>query len=221
MRKILLVSPHFDDAVLSAGQLMADRRDAEVVTVFGGYPLKAESIQTPYDKKCGFKNAQDAVSIRRLENDIALGLLDATAIDLDFPDSQYISGHVNIVATARVQEQLQKIIDEEDYEFIMAPLGLGHPDHKQATDAVLGLETDLDIYLWEDIPLRIMEPELVPPRLREIYGEDVGKERLTQHATTGNKMAKKIRAMLCYKSQIHTGILDPYIMYVPERFWKI
>lgn len=64
MKKMLLVSPHFDDAVLSAGQFMADRPDAEVVTVFGGFPVTSERIKTPYDEKCGFKNAQDAVASR-------------------------------------------------------------------------------------------------------------------------------------------------------------
>lgn len=33
-------------------------------------------------------------------------------------------------------------------------------------------------------------------------------------------IADKIRALMCYKSQINTGDLDPYLLYVPERFWK-
>lgn len=217
MKKILVISPHFDDAVLSAGQFMAERPDAEVVTVFGGYPYKSERVTTPYDEKCGFDNAQDAVSVRRQENDQALALLEATVINLDFPDSQYENGFVNVVTRERITEALQEILDNDDYEFIMAPLGLGHPDHIKTTEAVIHLETDLPIYLWEDLPLRVVEPELVWPRIAmfDLAG------KLWQPATTNDKMAKKIRAMLCYKSQIHTGILDPYIMYVPERFWKL
>jgi len=213
MKKILLVSPHFDDAVLSAGQFMADRPDAEVVTVFGGFPLTASRVKTPYDIKCGFENAEDAVAQRRRENDSALALLEATAINLDFPDGQY----GNETDTEQITEKLQEILSSYDYEFIMCPIGLGHPDHIKVTDAVLALNTDLPIYLWEDLPLRVMEPELVWSRLIELK---LSSTKLTQHATTNDKMAKKIRSMLCYQSQIHTGILDPYIIYVPERLWQ-
>lgn len=218
MKKILLISPHFDDAVLSAGQYMADRPDCEVVTVFGGFPLTPDRVQTPYDEKCGFKNAEDAVAERQRENDRALALLEATAINLDFPDSQYETQFGNKVTTGEITSVLQSIIDEGDYEFIMAPLGLGHPDHIKTTEAVMKLKTDLPIYLWEDLPLRVVEPYLVPPRL-EKYGITLNK--LMSHSTTGDKMAKKIRSLLCYKSQMNTGILDPYLMYVPEIFWKV
>ena len=68
MKKVLLISPHFDDAVLSAGQFMAERPDCEVVTVFAGMPLTPERVVTPYDEKCGFKNAQDAMAERQREN---------------------------------------------------------------------------------------------------------------------------------------------------------
>ena len=61
MNKILLISPHFDDAILSAGQLMAERPDTVVLTVFGGVPQDAENKRTPYDEKGGFKNAKDSV----------------------------------------------------------------------------------------------------------------------------------------------------------------
>lgn len=218
MRKVLLVSPHFDDAVLSAGQFMSERPDCEVATVFGGMPLTPERVKTPYDEKCGFKNAQDAVATRQRENDAALALLEATAINLDFPDSQYRGVNANITYTNDVVDKLQKILDDNNYEFIMGPLGLGHPDHLLVNEAILKLNTDLPIYLWEDIPLRVVDPLAVTPRLIQL---GLTADKLWQPATTNDKMAKKIRSMLCYSSQINTGILDPYLMYVPERFWKL
>lgn len=198
---------------------MAERPDAEVVTVFAGMPLTPERVKTPYDLKCGFKNAQDAVAQRQRENDAALALLEATAIDLDFPDSQY-KNSVTDVTVDDILVKLQKIVDSGDYEYILAPLGLGHPDHIKVTDAVLKLDTKLPLYLWEDLPLRVVEPEKVPARLSKVFNHDLPLDKLWQTGTTNDKIAKKIRAMLCYKSQIYTGILDPYLMYVPERFWK-
>lgn len=212
MRKILIVSPHFDDAVLSAGEHMAGRPDAEVITVFGGFPDKPEKRVTPYDLKCGFKNAEDAVYSRRHENDRATALLKATHIDLDFPDSQYGEDSTQEV----IAEVLQKFVNGQDYEYIMAPLGLGHPDHLLTTQSVLALETDLPIYLWEDLPLRVVEPELVYERLQEL-----GITAKVWNANTNReKIAEKIRALSCYASQIGTGILDPFLLYVPERFYR-
>lgn len=224
MKKVLLISPHFDDAVLSAGQFMADRPDADVVTVFAGIPITPDNVKTPYDEKCGFDNARDAVGARTRENDNALAILQANPINFEFPDSQYETTHANIVRVYDITAKLQELIDENNYEFIMAPVGLGHPDHIKVTDAVEKLKTKTPIYLWEDLPLRVIEPHLVTLRLMHLNLADYDGmpyvDNLTQHATTDTKIAKKIRALSCYKSQINTGILDPFVMYVPERFWK-
>lgn len=213
MKKVLLISPHFDDAVLSAGQFMADRPDCEVATVFAGLPLTPDNVHTDYDKKCGFDNARNAIGTRMRENEAATALLEATALNIDFPDSQY---H-NKVSPEAIRETLQHIIDNNPYEFIMAPLGIGHPDHVLVSDIVTNLKTELTIYLWEDLPLRVVEPDLVSLRLNKL---GITRDKLMNPATTNDKIAKKIRSMTCYKSQIHTGILNPYLMYVPERFWK-
>lgn len=213
MMKVLLVSPHFDDAILSAGQFMADRADTEVVTVFGGFPTNAPTVVTPYDQKCGFQNALQAVSARRIENNEATALLEATSLELEFTDSQYNEPTTVEAVTAALQE----LINKNDYEFVMAPLGLGHPDHLLVSEAVMRLETNRKVYLWEDLPLRVVEPELVFERTQQL---NLIPSLMMKPATTGDKMAKKIRAMLCYKSQVGTGILDPYLMYVPERFWR-
>lgn len=207
-----MISPHFDDAILSAGQFMAERPDTEVITIFGGFPEGADKLVTPYDTKCGFRNALDAVSERQRENDRACALLRATKIDLDFPDGQY-DRHIS---QEEITNVLQRIIDGGEYESIFAPLGLGHPDHKKVADAVISLKTDLPITLWEDLPIRVTEPELVPVRLEEL-GIEYSPSRIISNRV---QIADKMRALACYSSQIGTGILDPLIMYVPERFYK-
>lgn len=217
MKKILLISPHFDDAVLSAGQFLSERPDADVVTIFAGIPLTPDEIKTPYDEKCGFISARDAVGVRTRENDAALAFLEAHPINFEFPDSQYETELANHVHVHDITDALQKVVDAKSYEFIMAPLGLGHPDHIKTTEAVMMLKTKKTIYLWEDLPLRVLEPEAVPPRLADYH---LTLDKLWATGTTDSKITKKIRALACYKSQINTGILDPYLMYVPERFWK-
>lgn len=214
MKKVLLVSPHFDDAILSAGQFMAERPDCEVVTVFGGLPPDPDDVHTDYDRKCGFKDARDAVGVRQQENNAATALLNATKIDLRFYDGQYGKN----AGPEEIAIELQNLVNDNNYEFIMGPLGLGHPDHIKTRQAILRVISDLPVYLWEDLPLRVVEPELVWETMRQL---GVAGKKLWQPATTGDKMAKKIRAVMCYKSQVGTGILDPYVMYVPERIWRI
>lgn len=210
MRKALLISPHFDDAVLSAGQLLSSRPNIDVITVFAGEPK--EIVTTPYDEKCGFKDSKDAVAVRRLEDKEALALLKANPIHLDLTDGQYSEDN----DYNKLKRDLIKIINNEDYEYIVAPLGLGHPDHIKVSDIVVDIskKIGIPIYFWEDMPLRVVEPELVYPRLKEL--------KLTSlvHLGTGS-MTDKIRALSCYRSQIGTGVLDPYVMYVPERFWRV
>ena len=220
MKKVLLVSPHFDDAVLSAGQFMAGRPDCDVITVFAGYP-KPENLDmsTPYDRKCGFETARDAVTVRRQEDNRALALLGANFYHLDFPDSQY----KELVDLAAIWKEVQGMLTEFDYDFVMAPLGLGHPDHVSLSNLIVSHAEDIQklwgipLYLWEDLPIRVVEPELVHERLKLLRSL-----RPVERAFPGDgEIALKIRALSCYNSQIGTGILDPFIMYVPERFYEV
>jgi LmbE family N-acetylglucosaminyl deacetylase len=212
MNKILLISPHLDDAILSAGRLMADRTDNVVVTVFAGNPEDAENVHTPYDKTCGFGDAAGAMYARREENDLATALLNADAVNFDYVDEQYGEP----ADMEQVLEALQRVVDGRDYDYILGPLGLGHPDHVKVSDVVRRLKTDKPIYLWEDLPLRVVEPELVPKRLAEIGLSFDDKVNLP-----AGDISRKVRALSCYTSQIGTGILDPFLLYVPERFYKI
>ena len=214
MNKILLLSPHFDDAILSAGQLIAGRPDAEVVTVFGGFP--SERQVTDYDVKCGFSDSGVAVVNRRVEDNNATALLSATSTHWELPDGQYGQE----VSVDEIKELIIEQLGKEDYDYVLGPLGLGHPDHIKVSDALVSAWVDSDVfgdipvYLWEDMPLRVIEPDLAFDR-RETIGN------LEQVNLGSGPIADKIRALLCYKSQIGTGILDPYIMYVPERFWEL
>ena len=214
MKKVLLLSPHFDDAVLSAGQFLAGRPDCDVVTVFAGFPT--EDYLTPYDEKCGFKTSKEAVTARRLEDKNALALLKANPIHWKYADSQYSNSFWDIGSSILID--IANIIHDNDYEFVLCPLGIGHGDHKQVSDYVLQLVKEgaikCPVYLWEDLPTRVVYPEEAFERIQELG--------LTEREFIGDgPIANKIRSLTCYTSQIGTGILDPYVMYVPERFWRV
>ena len=65
LSRLLVISPHFDDAVFSCGHLLAAAPGAVVVTVFGGRPDTYPSPVCPWDADCGFGEESDIVAVRR------------------------------------------------------------------------------------------------------------------------------------------------------------
>ncbi|SAK96023.1 LmbE family protein [Caballeronia arationis] len=84
---ILVISPHFDDAVFSCGAWIASNSNAVVCTVFAGCP--DTRVATDWDHQCGFSDARQAMRERIAEDDRALELLGATGERLNFLDAQY------------------------------------------------------------------------------------------------------------------------------------
>jgi hypothetical protein len=81
----LVISPHFDDAVLSASALL--QPGAYVVTVFAGAPAVPAAAE--WDLRCGFVDSDDAQNKRRSEDDLAFAGLAVTRSHLDLLDGQY------------------------------------------------------------------------------------------------------------------------------------
>ena len=97
MRWIYL-SPHLDDAVLSAGGLIYDQVQSatpvEVWTLMSGYPPDGEFSQFAQLQHYvwGFPSAEEAVRARREEDRKALDILGAEPVHLDFLDCIYRRG---------------------------------------------------------------------------------------------------------------------------------
>ena len=94
MRWIYL-SPHLDDAVLSAGGLIhgqtQDGIPVEIWTVMCGYPPEGEysPIAQELHKVWGFKSAGEVVRGRRVEDINAASIVGATTVHFDFLDCIY------------------------------------------------------------------------------------------------------------------------------------
>lgn len=206
--KTLIISTHFDDAILSAGQYIAGHPDPVVLTVFGGIP--EEQVSTPYDQSCGFKNSKIAMEARRWEDGQATALLGAESRNLEWLDSQYtgFNGYEGI------KPDLQKI-DFTEFEKVLAPLGLRHPDHIAVSDAMIEIMPD-NLYLYEDLPHRVTHPELVFERINYLAQDYF----LDKEFIGDGQIELKMRALMAYKSQMLKGDLNPYNLYVAERFWK-
>ena len=94
MRWIYL-SPHLDDAILSAGGLIHGQTQAgipvEIWTFMCGYPPKGEysPLAQMLHKIWGFDSAEEVVRGRRLEDVRAASIVGATTVHFDFLDCIY------------------------------------------------------------------------------------------------------------------------------------
>src|SRR5215216_1292684 len=90
MNAVAVVSPHLDDAVLSAWLALTSAPSVRVISCFAGVP--EPTMQGLWDKRTGLSSAAAAIAARRAEDVHALGLSGSTAVHLDLLDEQYRGG---------------------------------------------------------------------------------------------------------------------------------
>lgn len=88
-RPVLVLSPHLDDAWLSASAVL-QHRPCEVWTVFAGAPTPARS--TEWDTRCGFADSDETVAARRAEDAAAFSDTGHQVRLLDLLDAAYHDG---------------------------------------------------------------------------------------------------------------------------------
>ena len=86
--RVLVFSPHFDDAAMGAGHLLLAHPGAIVCTVFAGRPERYPDEVTEWDALGGFQTGDDVVAARREEDLAALAVLGAQHHWLEFSDHQ-------------------------------------------------------------------------------------------------------------------------------------
>ena len=126
--RIVVLSPHLDDAVLSLGAAIATwtRAGAEVrvLTVLAGRP-DATGPAGPWDERSGFSSEGAAARTRREEDRSACAIVGAAPVWLDHGDSQYERGAGDEELWNAVRERVA------DAPTVLAPgFPLTHPDHE-------------------------------------------------------------------------------------------
>lgn len=216
MEPALVVSPHFDDAVLSVGQVMAGRPNMTVCTVFAGFPHNGGQLTT-YDRDSGFRSAEDAVRNRRDEDRTAVARLKGRPYWLDFADSQYGEP----ANEAAIVDALAAAIAEISPGLLLGPLGLAHPDHHTTRRAYQRLvaDTDIEAWIYEDLPSRVLWPEEVPEALA--WWKGMGHRPELGFVGTGQLRLKQ-EALSRYRSQLWAlQGLNEHAYLVPERVWRL
>jgi LmbE family N-acetylglucosaminyl deacetylase len=136
------LSPHPDDAVLSAWSLLGS--GTTVVTVFTGDP--ADVTPGHWDAVCGLTSSHEAMRRRRREDRQALEALDVCVEQLGLVENQYVDRASPAAVSAAIAASLPLRCG-----LLVAPAGIGgHPDHLKvraaATEIAGALGIPLELY---------------------------------------------------------------------------
>jgi LmbE family N-acetylglucosaminyl deacetylase len=222
MRWIYL-SPHLDDAVLSAGGLIHEQTRAglpvEIWTVFAGFPTQPElsSFAQVLHQLWGFGSAEESVHSRRQEDARAAQILGASAVHFDFPDAVYrrsaegewlypqdvsVDPHpADASLPAEIANTVSLRLLPDDILVCQLAIG-GHVDHLLTLAAAQLLERPL--WYDADIPYLFNHPAELGPHT-------AGMSQVVNRVSEEGLQAWE-RGILAYASQISTVFDDPAAM---------
>jgi LmbE family N-acetylglucosaminyl deacetylase len=151
--RIAVISPHFDDGVLSVAGLVLRRAEpAAVVTVLGGAP-EDDVPASVWDRTCGFRTAAEAAHHRAAEDARACRLLDVESVPLPGLDGSYPGAGGGHVPSEHLTELLAGLAPDA---LVLVPAGIGgHPDHLRVRDAalrILAARPDQPVGIYADLP---------------------------------------------------------------------
>jgi LmbE family N-acetylglucosaminyl deacetylase len=227
----IYISPHLDDAVLSAGGLIYEQTragmDVEIWTLLCGFPPSEEF--SPFAQvlhyQWGIPAAAEGVSTRRAEDTKAASIVGAKTVHFDFLDCIYRRGkngdwlYSNVFVPpheddedlpARIAESISARLQPTDQ--LVCQLGLGsHLDHVLVRRAVELLQRPI---LYDvDIPYLFNSPA-------ELASQTAGMKANT-HRITDSGLSSWQDAILAYESQL-SGLFDsPEAMRTQiQQYWS-
>lgn len=227
--KIVVVSPHFDDAALGAAHLLSSHPGSTVITVLGGRPPAYPEEVTDWDAAGGFRTGDDVVAARREEDRAAMAVMGAMPVWLDFPDHQYLEPDRR-PTPERVAVDLGEAIVGAAPTAVFLPLGLANPDHVLTHDAGLlaraaleGSGTGPAWFCYEDAGYKHL-PGLMAWRISRLFRSGLWPTPAV--VPVQPDMATKRAAIAAYQSQVAPLERDHLLSErlaanVPEQFWRL
>ena len=199
-RRIVVVSPHLDDGVLSLGASIASWSRAgaavELLTVLGCDPVSAAPAGG-WDRRGGFATEGESALARREEDRRACALLGATPAWLPFGSVDY-ERHGD---EGDVRSAVADAVDGADL-VLLPGFPLTHPDHEWLVRTLLRAPGDaraLALYAEQPYTRRIgTDPEALP-----WVADALGAAATFRRVPTGLRdRVAKWRAVRSYRSQL-------------------
>jgi LmbE family N-acetylglucosaminyl deacetylase len=223
--RLVVVSPHFDDAAMGAGHLVASYPGTTVLTVMGGRPPAYPAEPTEWDALGGFGPGDDVVAARRAEDEAATAVLGGASRWLEFSDHQYLAPADRPTAE-EVAPALAAALEDLNPTAVFVPMGLGNPDHVVVHDAALLVragQLERAWFCYEDHGYKHIPGLLAWRVARLLRAGPWATPAIVPHQEDEDT---KREAIYCYRSQIAplerehalTARLEGP---VPEQFWRL
>ncbi len=186
----LVLSPHYDDAALSLGGLLAQSgKESVVATFFTGSPTPP--ISTHWVRRCGFKDSAESMRARKIENEEALRLLGVAHIrDYSYLEKEFRASDGDIID--RIAGDIESLVAEFPGARLYAPLLDKHRDHEVVAYAamVAAKKMGAPLFSYQDMPY--------------IFDASVPTAAGSAIAIPlePGDMQKKLEAIACYVSQV-------------------
>jgi len=212
--RYIYISPHLDDAVLSAGGYIYKQTQAgvsvEIWTIVCGYPSPGEL--TPFaqylHQQWDTGTAEETVAFRREEDRKAARIVGAKSVHFDVPDCIYrrspdgepLYQGIYVPPHEAEAELVNQITDTiaprlETDDQIICQLGVGgHVDHVLVRQAVEQLKRPLRY--TADVPYLFRQPETLAPLVAGMVE--------SQHPITEAGLIAWTDAVLAHASQLST-----------------
>ena len=201
--RIVVVSPHMDDAVMSTGATIATAvrsgAKVEVLTVFG-YAPDSNTPTDDWDNKSGFSTEGEACRARRVEDREACRILGATPRWLDYGSDGYERGGSR-------QEVLSSVLAAvAGADCVLIPgFPLAHPDHAELARLLLGADLRAHVGLYAEQPYLFWERKRHDPAMRAPALMDMIKASLVWTRRPADRQARRLKfqAVRSYRSQLY------------------
>jgi LmbE family N-acetylglucosaminyl deacetylase len=211
--RVIYLSPHLDDAILSAGGLIHDEAKAgkriEIWTLMSGIPGNAElsDFAREMHAQWGTTTGPETVRARRAEDRNAAARVGARSVHFDFLDCMYRQDdnrqplysealHVPIhmldaALPLRIAEALRRKLREDD--LVVCQLGIGeHVDHLIVRAAAEMLERPLRYDA--DLPYLLNHPDELAEKSASMTS--------AVEPVSSNGLAAWLQAIEAYRSQL-------------------
>ncbi len=222
MKRVLVVSPHRDDAAFSCAIAIRFLVPHCSVTVANFFTI---SRYAPFGQQTG----ADVTRLRLREDEAFAQLSGVVLHDLDLTDApERLQIDVSAIATvqpfdARDREPLERVrqhVSDFDADLILLPLALGdHIDHRIAQSGTLSIRQPA-LAFYEDLPYAARIPGNAPAERAALLARNLTPKLIRSQ----NAEEWKSQCARCYPSQIESGTVDEIASFSRrydggERYW--